>query len=292
MGPQWISLWLSLGRVWGLLPSSVHVQGADGAFLGSTCVDLAVLLTLAGGSQDTGGFFSPAKQHAGVPVPRRIQTRDWGNRFANHHLAGGPLPTAVRGSSRCPGSCRGLKLPSPGGDSLGRLGWVGRGGIGTEGGPGWFAPNHCVKLLPPPVTPQWSLSPSVMPSRGLAIKMDGVCVKMNKYFWLFLLCLFTQRTVLMPMRPSEPWPHAGSAPSPLPTLCCLEMSSCSWAIWDLAILNLGRGLWELVHRLSRPGSPWRPFNLILRGIPFSPASATLSAPPGFCPTSWSCVSAD
>lgn len=63
---------------------------------------------------------------------------------------------------------------------------------------------------------------------------------------------------------------------------------------DLGLRDIKSGLWALgaLHRLSRPGSPWRPFNLIFQGILFSPASAMLGVPPSLCPTSQRCVSPD
>lgn len=60
---------------------------------------------------------------------------------------------------------------------------------------------------------------------------------------------------------------------------------------DLGLGDTKSGLWALgaVRTLSRPGSPWRPFNLIFQDIPFSAAFAVPGVPPSLCPTSQSCL---
>lgn len=70
----------------------------------------------------------------------------------------------------------------------------------------------------------------------------------NKQVFPSVLYVFIKLAMRAPAR------HRGGVPGlvldqpHLPPSCCLEMSFCSWVIWDLVILNLlGCGLQELVQ---------------------------------------------
>lgn len=124
-------------------PSQLFVHlGCKRGFLGGTCVGLRRVAHPGWWLLRHGGVCGPPKQCRGEPVRgtgtgrSRIQTWDWGNWFANYHLAADPLPAVVRSSSCCPRLCWGLK---PGRD---RLGWGGKGGSGQERT--WVV---CTKLL-------------------------------------------------------------------------------------------------------------------------------------------------
>ncbi|XP_063021009.1 prickle planar cell polarity protein 3-like isoform X2 [Melospiza melodia melodia] len=65
-----------------------------------------------------------------------------------------------------------------------------------------------------------SLTASGEPERGQPCNTCGdQCPGFALHKWRNL-------TVPVPDKRSKPWPSPGSAPSPLPTFCCLKMSSC------------------------------------------------------------------